>query len=250
MDLGITGHVAIVTGASRGLGAAIAHTLVAEGCQVVGAARSAKALQQLAADTDGAVHPVVCDMRDREAVGDLVAAALAHFGRLDAIVNNAGIAPAGALVDTDLSVMEETLAVNVIAPAALAQAAARHWIETGQPGAVVNIASTSGLKGKALLSGYSASKGAMLRLTEALAGEWARHKITVNTIAPGAFETDAQAAVLDNPEMLAARLRKIPARRMGAPAEIGPLAAYLVSPLASFVTGSCFVIDGGEVAKL
>ena len=146
--------------------------------------------------------------------------------------------------------MEETLAVNLLAPAALAQAAARHWIAEGTPGSVVNIASTSGLKGKALLAGYSASKGAMLRLTEALSNEWARHQIRVNTIAPGAFETDAQAAVFENGATLDARLRKIPLRRMGAPDEIGPLTAYLVSPLSGFVTGSCFVIDGGEVAKL
>ena len=90
----------------------------------------------------------------------------------------------------------------------------------------------------------------MLRMTEALANEWARHGIRVNAIAPGAFETDAQAAVFEDAATLDARLRKIPARRMGAPDEIGPLTAYLVSPLSGFVTGSCFVIDGGEVAKL
>jgi 2-deoxy-D-gluconate 3-dehydrogenase len=89
-----------------------------------------------------------------------------------------------------------------------------------------------------------------VRLTEALAAEWARYGIRVNTIAPGAFETDAQANVVNNPELLAERLKKIPARRMGAPHEIGPLAAYLVSPLSDFVTAACFVIDGGEVAKL
>lgn len=250
MDLGIGGFGAVVTGASRGLGAAIARCLAAEGANVVAAARTADALADLAAEWPGRIEPAPCDMRDTDAVAALADACTERFGRLDAVVNNAGIAPAGRLVDTDLSVMEETIAVNVIAPAALARAAARHWMAAEKPGSVVNIASTSGLKGKALLSGYSASKGALVRLTEALAAEWARHRIRVNTIAPGAFETAAQAAVLDDPDTLAARLRKIPARRMGAPAEIGPLAAYLASPLSDFVTGACFVIDGGEVVKL
>ena len=250
MDLGIDGHAVVVTGASRGLGAAIASSLVAEGANVVAAARSTDALQSLAAQAPDRIEAAGCDMRDRDAVEALVDTCVRRFGRIDAVVNNAGIAPAGKLVDTDLAVMEETLAVNLIAPAALARSAARHWIAQDQPGSVVNIASTSGLKGKALLAGYSASKGGMLRLTEALSNEWARYRIRVNTIAPGAFETDAQAAVFENDATLDARLRKIPLRRMGAPDEIGPLTAYLVSPLSGFVTGSTFVIDGGEVAKL
>jgi 2-deoxy-D-gluconate 3-dehydrogenase len=250
MDMQITDHVVIVTGASRGLGEAIARSLVAEGAKVVAAARSTGALAALAATSPGDIEAVTCDMSDRRAVAGLVDASLARFGRLDAVVNNAGIAPAGRLVDIDLDVIEHTLAVNLMAPAALSQAAARHWIDHDKPGSIVNIGSTSGLKGKALLSGYSASKGALLRFTEALANEWARHHIRVNLIAPGAFETDAQGVVLGDDAMLDARLRKIPARRMGAPDEIGPLTTYLVSPLSDFVTGSCFVIDGGEIAKL
>lgn len=250
MDLKIDGHAVIVTGASRGLGAAIAQALVSDGAYVLAAARSVDPLDALAAEHPGKIVPVACDMRDRDRVAELVGSCVAEFGRVDAIVNNAGIAPAGRLVDTDLAILEETLAVNLMAPAALSKAAARYWIEEARPGSVVNISSTSGLKGKALLAGYSASKGAMVRMTEALSNEWARHQIRVNVVAPGAFETEAQAAVLQNPVALEARLRKIPARRMAHAEEIGPLVAYLVSPLSSFVTGSCFVIDGGEVARL
>ena len=94
------------------------------------------------------------------------------------------------------------------------------------------------------------SKGALLRLTESLAAEWARYGVRINAVAPGAFETSAQSAVLANDDLLKARLRKIPQRRMGAPEEIAPLVAYLLSGLSSFVTGACFVIDGGEVSKL
>lgn len=89
-----------------------------------------------------------------------------------------------------------------------------------------------------------------MRFTESLAAEWARHDIRVNVVAPGAFATSAQSAVLEDENILKARLKKIPQRRMGDPEEIGPLVAYLVSPVSSFVTGSCFVIDGGEVSKL
>ena len=113
-------------------------------------------------------------------------------------------------------------------------------------GKIINVASTSGILGKAQLVSYSASKGALVQMTKALASEWARFGIQVNAIAPGAFETDAQQAVLEDSEILKRRIRKIPAKRMGQPAEIGPLVCYLASPLSDFVTGAVNVIDGGE----
>ncbi len=250
VDWGLDGHVTVVTGASRGLGEAAVRAMAAEGARVVAAARSAGALASLADELGDAVAAVVCDLRDRAAVAGLADEALARFGRLDSVVNNAGIAPAAAFCEQPDEVFDEVLAVNLGAPAALARRAASHWIVAGGPGSVVNVASTSGLKGKATLAAYSASKGGLLRLTEALAAEWARFGIRVNAIAPGAFETDAQAAVLGDPDTLAARLRKIPARRMGRPEELGPLVCYLASEASGFVTGSCFVIDGGEASKL
>ena len=238
MDLRLAGRVFIVTGASQGLGAACVRSIVAEGGKVLAAARSEKNLESLAAELPGSVAVAKCDMRDRIAVGGLVDVALSKFGRLDGIVNNAGIAPAGNFENQSLDVFDEVLAVNLLAPAALAQRAGAHWIALKQPGSIVNVASTSGLK------------GAMMRFTEALAAEWARHEIRVNTIAPGAFDTAAQSAVTADAKTLDSRLKKIPLRRMGAPEELGPLVCYLLSPLSSFVTGACFVIDGGEVAKL
>ena len=250
MDLRLAGKVFIVTGASQGLGAACVRSIVAEGGKVLAAARSEKNLESLAAELPGSVAVAKCDMRDRIAVGGLVDVALSKFGRLDGIVNNAGIAPAGNFENQSLDVFDEVLAVNLLAPAALAQRAGAHWIALKQTGSIVNVASTSGLKGKPILVAYSSSKGAMMRFTEALAAEWARHEIRVNTIAPGAFDTAAQSAVTADAKTLDSRLKKIPLRRMGAPDELGPLVCYLLSPLSSFVTGACFVIDGGEVAKL
>jgi 2-dehydro-3-deoxy-D-gluconate 5-dehydrogenase len=249
MDLGLQGKVAIVTGASRGLGRAAAETLVAEGMSVLGAGRSAEHLAALQAVDPDHVAAVACDMRDPTQVAGLVQAAVDRFGRLDVVVNNAGIAPAAEFMEQDFDVWSEVLAVNVTAPAVLAHTAGQVFREQGG-GKVINIVSTSGLRGKPRLVAYSTSKGALVRFTEALASEWARYDIQVNAIAPGAFATDAQAAVTSSEEVLAARVRKIPARRMADPSEFGPLVAYLASPLSRFVTGATYVIDGGEVAKL
>ena len=184
MDLKLEGTVAIVTGASRGLGAAAAEALVAEGAHVVAAARSQDALDELAGRSGGRIHAVRCDMHDREEVAGLADVAVDRFGRLDCVVNNAGIAPAGTFLDQDPAVLADVVAVNVLAPAVLAQAAGRHFVAEGVAGSIINIGSTSSLKGKPLLAAYSASKGALARFTEALAAEWARYGIRVNMIAP------------------------------------------------------------------
>lgn len=216
---------------------------------MLGVGRSVGALESLAAGSPERIQVAACDMRDGAKVAGLVDLAIERFGRLDIIVNNAGIAPAAQFLKQDFDVFNEVLAVNVTAPAILANAAGKIFAEQGG-GKVINVASTSGLRGKPRLVAYSTSKGALVRFTEALASEWARYDIQVNAIAPGAFRTDAQAAVTSSDEMLAQRVRKIPARRMAAPEEFGPLVAYLASPLSKFVTGATYVIDGGEVAKL
>jgi 2-deoxy-D-gluconate 3-dehydrogenase len=147
------------------------------------------------------------------------------------------------------STWSEVFAVNFFASVALTKAAGLVFLHQRR-GKVINVASTSGLRGKPTLAAYSSSKGALLRFTEALSGEWAQFNVQVNAIAPGAFATDAQKAVLESPEVLTRRLRKIPASRMGSVEEIGALACYLASPLSDFVTGATYVIDGGESAKL
>jgi 2-deoxy-D-gluconate 3-dehydrogenase len=249
MDLGLEGKVAIVTGASRGLGRAAAEALAGEGVRVLGVARDTAALETLERTFPDRIAVAACDMRDTDAVAALAERAVERFGGLDIVVNNAGIAPAAKFVDQDIATFNEVLAVNVVAPAVLSQAAGRRFVEQ-RSGKVINIASTSGLKGKPRLVAYSASKGAMLRMTEALSSEWARFNVQVNAIAPGAFVTDAQQEVISDDDLLAQRIRKIPAGRMGDAEEFGPLVAYLASPLSGYVTGATFVIDGGEVAKL
>jgi 2-deoxy-D-gluconate 3-dehydrogenase len=249
MDLQLKGSVAIVTGASRGLGRAIAEGYLAEGMSVVAAARTISDLAELADLAPEHVHVVPCDMTSSEQVASLVPAALERFGRVDVVVNNAGIAPAGDFASMSLDEWRRIFEVNVFAPVALTQSAAEHMKARGS-GKIINVGSLSSLRGKPLLAAYSSSKGALLRLTEALSAEWARHGIQVTMIAPGGFATEAQQAVLDDPEMLARRVRKIPLGRMGDPHEVVALACYLASPLSGFVTGSCYTIDGGELAKL
>jgi 2-deoxy-D-gluconate 3-dehydrogenase len=249
MDLRLQGQAALVTGASRGLGAAIAVGLAAEGCAVVAVARSVDGLAELARSAPDAISTIAADLADERAVAGLVDEAAARHGRLDILINNAGIAPAGEFLTQDPAVWERTFAVNVLTPMRLAQRAGRHFAQQGS-GKILNVASTTGIRGKPLLVGYSASKGALIRMTEALAAEWARHGIQVNALAPGAFATDAQEAVLSDADMLQRRVRRIPARRIGDPEEIVALACLLVSPRSDFVTGSTFVIDGGESGKL
>ena len=249
MDLQLSGSVAIVTGASRGLGRSIARGLAAEGVAVVTAARSTGALAELAEEFGERIEPVTCDIADPAQIATLVPRALDRFGRLDIVVNNAGIAPAGRFTDTALAQWRHVFDVNVLGPVALIQSAAEHLLAQGS-GKVINIGSLSSLRGKPVLAAYSASKGALLRLTEALSAEWAASGVQVNMIAPGGFATEAQQAVLDDPSVLARRVRKIPTGRMGDADEIAALACYLASPLSNFVTGSCYTIDGGELAKL
>ncbi|MDV7245255.1 MULTISPECIES: glucose 1-dehydrogenase [Rhodococcus] len=249
MDFQLQGKVAIVTGASRGLGKAAAEALLDEGAFVVLVARTREPLEELHSRYPERTAVQTCDMRDMDAVAALADIAVEAFGRLDIVVNNAGIAPAGRFDEQPQKEWDEVFDVNVRAPAVLTRAAARHLLPQGS-GKIINVASTSGIKGKPTLVAYSSSKGAVVQFTKALAGEWAKKGVQVNAIAPGAFTTDAQSAVTDSPDVLARRLKKIPAGRMGDPAEFGPLVAYLSSPLSNFITGSVAVIDGGEVSRL
>jgi 2-deoxy-D-gluconate 3-dehydrogenase len=249
MDLEVGGRVAIVTGASRGLGRAIAEGFAAEGMFVLASARTSEDLESLVATAPESIRAVRVDMRDERAVEGLADRALEEFGRIDVLVNNAGIAPATSFLESTSAHWNEVLAVNLLGPVALTREVGGWFVANGG-GKVVNVASLSGLRGKSHLAAYGASKGALLRVTEVLAAEWAPFNIQVNAIAPGAFDTEAQSAVVADADLLRRRVRKIPARRMGAPEEIVPLACYLASPLSDFVTGSVFVIDGGEYSKL
>ena len=249
MDLELEDKVIIVTGASRGLGSAISKYLIDEGAYVVAAARSEEDLNSLQKHNDERILPVRCDLSIKKEVQELVSVACGRFGNLHGIVNNAGIAPAENSLNSDIEIMEKIFEGQRHCPSNNSESSSKtfrcsrtRWINRQYR---INFR----IEGKSSLASYSASR-ALLRLTESLAAEWARYRIRINAIAPGAFETSAQSAVLENEDVLKARLRKIPQRRMGLPEEIAPMVAYLLSPISDFVTGACFVIDGGEVSKL
>jgi 2-deoxy-D-gluconate 3-dehydrogenase len=245
----MTDKVWFVTGASRGLGRSVIEQALGAGHNVVGTARRIDALSEFEQSYPGRFLALPLDVTDAARAQSAIGETVWAFGRLDVVVNNAGIAPAGAFVDQPPEEWKEVFAVNVTAPAALCRAAGPLLLAQ-RSGKVINIASTSGISGKPLLVSYSASKGAVIQFTKALAAEWASDNVQVNVIAPGAFETRAQQVVLESPDLRLRRTRRIPARRMAMPAEIGPLVCLLASPSTTFITGSVFVIDGGEVAKL
>lgn len=248
MELGLDGRVALVTGATRGLGAAIALALSREGVRVLATGRDPHRLEELAARCPSPVVTVACDLHDAATAQTLPAQAVDAFGSLDIVVNNAGIVPRGAFLDTTPHDLSEMFAVNVFAPFAIIRAAGRILIPQGR-GCVVNIASTAGLIGAPGLVAYSATKAAMVRMTESLAVEWADTGVRVNAIAPGAFATEAQPYDLSDEASRSRRSARIPAGRLGDPAEVAALVAYLCSDHSEFILGSTFVIDGGETAR-
>lgn len=247
----LAGRTALVTGASKGLGEAIARGLAEAGANVVLAARSKPAIDRLAKEIEaagGAALAVETDVTDEASVDAMVEAALARFGQVDALVNNAGVGLTKALVDMTLADWNRVIETNLTGVFLCTRAASRPMLARGY-GRIVNIASIDGTVGVSEVSAYCASKAGVLNLTKALALEWARKGICVNAIAPGYFRTEMTEGALDDPVVGPLMLKRIPLRRVGRPEEIVPLAVYLASPLAEFVTGSAFVIDGGETSR-
>jgi len=249
VERGLAGKVAVVTGASRGLGRATATALSEAGVRVLASARSGPELEALAATAPERVRAAPCDLRDPAAAEHLVDRALDAFGRLDIVVNDAAVSARGRFLAQSPEAWREAFDVNVLAPFHLCAAAGRHLVAQGS-GKIVNIASTAALRGAAGLVAYTATKGALVQFTAALAAELAPDGVQVNAIAPGAFATAMQEGVTSSPDRLAARLARIPAGRMGRPEELADLVCYLASSASDFVTGSVFVIDGGEAAHL
>ncbi|MXP24188.1 glucose 1-dehydrogenase [Gordonia sp. HNM0687] len=244
MDLRLTEHVVIVTGASHGLGRSIANVLAEEGMKVVAVGRDTPALTSLATERTDSIAPFVCDISDLDAIAGIPAFAIARFGRVDALVNNAAQASNTPLADQTLDDWEQIFRVNITAPMLLTQSVGTRFIGQGR-GKVVNIASLAGITGRRGMSAYSATKGALLRFTESVADEWARHNVQVNAIAPGSIDTEAMRRARPDAADIAAVTKHIPARRLGAPAEVGRACAFLLSPQADYITGTTVVIDGG-----
>jgi NAD(P)-dependent dehydrogenase (short-subunit alcohol dehydrogenase family) len=243
--------VAVVTGASRGLGRSIAVAFAAAGAHVALAARSRPDLEETARQVEGhGVQALVAptDVSRYDEVEALMQRAVGTLGRLDIVVNNSGVAKVVPLAEATPEDWRAIIDVNLTGVFNGCRAAARYLI--GQrSGKIINLASVLGAVGLPGYTLYSASKGGVIALTRTLAVEWARHNVQVNAIAPGWFVTDMNEAAFSNPHVNERLTRDIPMRRTGRLEEIGPLAVYLASPASEFMTGQTLFLDGGHSAS-
>lgn len=232
---GLDGRVVVVTGSSRGIGAGIASCLLAAGARVLGVSRTPPV------DRDERLAWLECDLLADDATERVIVGALDAYGRVDALVNNAGLLLPGACWRQSDAELDAMIELNLTAPFRLSQRFARHWIDHGARGAILNICSIESEVAWAdpPQAAYAATKGGLLGLTRALALELAEYGIRVLAIGPGAIAT---AMTADSESVRAA----IPlGHRLGTPAEIGELTAFLLSDAASYVTGEIVYADGG-----
>lgn len=247
----LTNKIALITGGGRGLGRAIALAYAEAGADVAVASRSLDQLEEVAQAIRAKGRralAVETDVTDAESVAQMVAVTRREFGRIDILVNSAGVGWAEKLVDTSDGTFDWILKTNLYGTFYCCRDVARVMIEQ-KHGSIINIASVAGIKGPPGLGAYAASKGAIIAMTKVLALENVRYNVRANVIAPGYFRTDMNAAALDDPELGPKIVKRIPMRRAGDPAEIGGLAIYLASDAASFVTGEVYGISGGELAQ-
>lgn len=242
----LQGRVALVTGASSGIGRVLAKGLAAEGASVVGVARRADRLDQLVGEIrekGGEAVAAQADVTDAESIERAFDTAEAEFGTVDVVISNAGISDPKNFLKIDAAARDAVFDTNFQGVWNVGQVAARRLVEAGKPGSIINIASVLGLGVQPGLSSYCASKGAVIQLTRAMAIDLLPQGIRVNAVAPGWFKTKINDAYFESPAGLE-RIAKMPARRLGRIEElVGPV-VLLASDAGSFMNGSVVVVDG------
>jgi NAD(P)-dependent dehydrogenase (short-subunit alcohol dehydrogenase family) len=247
----LSGRVAIVTGGGRGIGRSIVDALAEAGADVAVAGRQQEPMDAAVAavEAQGRRGKAYCvDLRSVAEIRGLVDDVVGDFGDLHILVNNAGVqllAPAEELSEED---WDETLATNLKAPFFCAQAAARHFLERGGGGKIVNITSIWAEVGFPLFSAYCAAKGGLLLVTRALTSEWGQHGINVNAVGPTLNITDMTRALAEDAEFSSDYMHKLPPGRFGDPAEVAAAVVFLSSPASDFVFGQQLMVDGGYTA--
>lgn len=247
----LDGRVCIVTGASRGLGRAMAIALAEAGAIVVVTARSEATLEETAGDIRALGQrtlAVSCDVHNMTSVLNVVDRTLAEFGQIDVLINNAGGGEMRPLIETDEAQWLRIIDLNINATFRFCRAVGPHMIARRR-GKVINMSSVYGLIGDKHVSPYCAAKAAIINFTRALALEWAEYNITVNVLAPGYIYTERTSRVFDNPALRSRFIERVPMGRIGKRDELGPLVVYLASSASDYMTGSVIVIDGGQTSQ-
>jgi len=250
VHFGFEGRVMVITGASQGIGAACARRVARDGAAVALWDVNDSAGQALQAELQAVGTEAVylhCNVADKAQVDAALAATLARFGRVDGLVNNAGIFKAAPFLDVTEADWDAVIAVNLKGSFLVGQAVARQMVQQGR-GAIVNMSSVNGTLAIPTIASYNASKGAINQLTRVMALSMADQGVRVNAVAPGTIATElARAAVLTSDEAKARIMMRTPMKRLGEPEEIADVTAFLLSDAASYVTGEIVVVDGGRM---
>lgn len=245
--------VCIITGAATGIGRAIATKFVKEGASVaidyVGNSEKADELVAALKTIGGDAIAIAADVSDADQVAMLFDETVKKFGRVDVLVNNAGIEKKMPFVDTPESDWNKIIAVNLTGPFLCSQRAAKEMIKQGDGGRIINVSSVHEDLAMPTNSPYCAAKGGLRMLMRTIAVELAPHNILVNDVAPGAIDTPMDAGLESKPQQLHQLLSEIPLGRMGKPEEVAEMCAFLASTSASYTTGSTFFVDGGLIRK-
>jgi 3-oxoacyl-[acyl-carrier protein] reductase len=244
-DATLEGKVTIVTGGSRGIGAAVARWLAERGASVVVSGRDAGRLAAAVKDLEsaGAVHGVLADVAKREDADRLVEATRERFGRVDILVNNAGITRDALLLRMKDDDWDAVMDVNLRGAFLMTRAVTKTMVRQKSGGRIINITSTAGAMGNAGQANYSAAKAGLIGFTKATARELAHWRILVNAVAPGLVDTDMAAAIPS--EAREALLAQIPLGRMGTPREVAEMVGFLAGEGAAYITGQVFHVNGG-----
>lgn len=246
----LTGKNALVTGSSRGLGAAIARALAEAGANVAlhGSQAVPQSVVESIATTGVKSLSLIADLRTPDLCARLIRQAIEGLGSIDILVNNAGMIRRAPAVDFSEEDWDEVIATNLTSAFRLSQHAGRSMLAQGS-GKIINIASLLSFQGGITVPSYAAAKGGIAQLTKALSNEWAARGVQVNAIAPGYMETDNTAALRNDPPRYRQILERIPAGRWGAPEDIAGAAVFLASPASNYINGHILAIDGGWLGR-
>lgn len=251
-DFRLDGKIALVTGASRGIGQAIAEAFASSGAKVVLSSRKQAGLEAVAEGiraSGGQALPIAAHTGDPEAIANLVSQVNKTYGGIDILVNNAGTNPHfGPILTSEESHWQKTLEVNLLGYFRMVKACVDSMKSRGG-GKIINIASVAGIKPQMGMGVYGVSKAAVIMLTEVLAAELAVFNIQVNAIAPGFIKTKFSSVLWQTPQVYEAIIKNIPQERMAEPEEVTGMALYLAGQASSFTTGATFVVDGGQMVS-